>query len=302
MTTVKLQYHIEYAALATVAFLLRALPRSAALLVGAGIGVFGWTIRLRRRVVLANLEQALLNTPEQERLRIAARAARNFGRTVAEFVRFAGRDRQRVQHLVSIAGKDALAEALEEGQGAIVVTGHLGAWALYVTALSAAGIPTALLVGKQNNPKVDQFIHSIPGDSVTFIGRSRSAPRAILKTLKAGNCLVMVADQHGGPRGIVAPFFGRKTSTLSLPGTLVARQRLPLFLMAGHRVERGRHELILRRLEIPESSGDQETDRRAIAALCNQAIGEAILQHPDQYFWYHRRYRPLGDKREPPHD
>lgn len=296
------RYHIEYAAVMAVALTLRALPRWAALLAGAGLGLFGWSVRLRRRLVLANLEQALPDVAQRERVRIAARAARNFGRTVAEFVRFAGRDRNRVGHLVTIEGAEDLSAALEEGRGAILVTGHLGAWALYVTALAAAGIPTALLVGRQNNPKVDQFIHSIPGDKVTFIGRSRSSPRAILKTLKAGHCLVMVADQHGGPRGIVAPFFGRQTSTLSLPGTLVARQRLPLFLMAGHRVEGGRHQLTLKRLELPEATGDAETDRRAIAALCNQNIGDAILEHPDQYFWYHRRYRPLGDKREPPHD
>lgn len=301
-TRVNLQHWLEYGALVATAFVLRAMPRRVALVAGAGIGWLGWTLRVRRELVLANVAQALPDLSQREQVRLAARAARNFGRTVTEFLRFAGRDRRRTAELVAIRGLEELETALAGGRGAIVVTGHLGAWGLYVAALSLTSIPTALLVGRQRNPKVDALILSLPGKHVTLISHGKRAPRELLQNLAAGKAMVMVADQHGGPRGTVAPFFGRETSTLSLPAALVARQDLPLFAMAGHRIAAGRHVLTLRRLNVPPDDGRGErARRRQITTLCNRAIADAVLERPDQYFWYHRRFRSPGDPREPAH-
>jgi KDO2-lipid IV(A) lauroyltransferase len=183
-----------------------------------------------------------------------------------------------------------LRRALAEGKGAIVVTAHLGSWALYVTALAATGIPSALLVGKQHNEKVDAFILSIPGDAVKFISKGRTSPRDVLRSLHENRAVVMVADQHSGPRGEVAPFLGRPASTLPLPGALAARNGTPICLMAGHRVTRGTHVVSITRLE-DVRSGPEEDTRHAVTVACNEALGSAILAHPDQYFWYHRRWR-----------
>ncbi len=291
-TRVNLQHSLEYGALVATAFVLRAMPRRVALVVGAGVGWLGWTLRVRRQIVLANVAQALPDMPQRERVRLAARAARNLGRTVTEFLRFAGRNRRRTRELVTIRGLEELETSLAGGRGAIVVTGHLGAWGLYVAALSLTGVPTALLVGRQRNPKVDALILSLPGEHVTLISHGKRAPRELLQNLAVGRAMVLVADQHGGPQGTVAPFFGRETSTLSLPSALVARQDLPLFAMAGHRIDGGRHELTLRRLVVPPDDGHSEDARqRQITMLCNRAIAADVLEHPDQYFWYHRRFR-----------
>ena len=276
----------EYAGLLAVARVMRALPRPLALGAGGWIGRIGWWLRIRRRLVLANLAQALPEVAAARRRRIAAGAARNFGRTVAEFVRFAGRDRRRVLDFVRIEGLDDLREALAGGRGAIVVTGHLGSWALYVTALAASGLPSALLVGRQHNEKVDRFILDIPGDAVRFISKGRTAPREVLRCLKEGMAVVMVADQDAGPQGIFAPFLGRPASTLSLPGAIASRHGTPLVVLAGHRTATGRHLVSLARLA-PAAGADPE----AVTAACNSALGAAILAHPDQYFWYHRRWR-----------
>lgn len=284
-----LRHTLEYAGLLSLSWLLRALPRRLALDAGAGLGQAGWWLGIRRAVVLTNLRQALPSVSEPERRRVAARAARNFGRTVTELIRFAGRDRRRVGELVAFEGIEELRGALAGGAGAIVVTGHLGAWALYVAALSAAGVPSALLIGRQHNERVDAFIRAIPGDAVTLIPTGPGSTRGCLESLRAGRAVVMVADQHV-VRGEVAPFLGRPAATLSLPGAFAARRGVPLMVMAGHRVERGRHVVRLARVDYAPSPDEAEL-RREITAACNAALGEAILAHPDQYFWYHRRWR-----------
>jgi len=284
------RHHLEYASVLALSGFLRALPRGPALAVGAAIGQLGWWLRIRRRVVLANLAQAFPGLDAAARRRIAGPAARNFGRTVAEFVRFAGSDRSRVGDLVGLDGIESIEAALREGEGAIVVTAHLGAWALYVTALAAAGIPCALLVGRQHNPKVQQFILGIPGDAVHFVPKSKRSPRDILHCLRAGRAVVMVADHRAGRSGIVAPFLGRAGSTLPLPGAICARYGTPIFIMSGRRLQDGRHLVEVRPLTLPPAGGDEEARRAAITGTFNDALGAAIRACPEQYFWYHRRW------------
>ena len=287
------RHHLEYAALAGFAALCRALPRRLALAAGAAIGELGWLLRIRRTLVLANLRQALPGVPGGAARRLGARAARNFGRSVVEIVRVDGRDRRRLDRIVAFAGLETLREAVAAGGGAIVVTPHLGPWGLYVTALSTAGLPAALLAGRQHNPKVDEFILGIPGEVVRMISKGPAAPRDVLRSLHEGRVVMMGADQDAGPRGEVVPFLGRPASTLPLPAALVARHGTPLFALAGHRVAGGRHEVRVWRLGVAAGGAGDER-RGAITALINQAFADAILAHPDQYFWYHRRWRDHG--------
>lgn len=294
----RLRHRLEHAALTAVASVLEVVPRRAALAAGAAVGRLGWWLGIRRRLVLANLAQALPEASRRERRRIAAAAARNFGRTAIEFLRFAGADRERVRDLVSIAGLATLEAALAEGRGAVVVTAHLGAWALYVTALAAAGVPAALLVGVQRNPRVNDLIMSIPGDAVQFISKSKSAPREILKALAANKAIVMVADHYSSDQKVYAPFLGREAFTLPLPGSLVARHALPLLVMAGHRTSDNRHQLEIGRIEIP-AIDDLNARRLEVAVRSNAALGAAVLRHPDQYFWYHDRWKVRRRKAPP---
>jgi KDO2-lipid IV(A) lauroyltransferase len=170
------------------------------------------------------------------------------------------------------------------------VTAHVGAWALYVTALAASGIPSALLVGRQHNPMVQRFILGIPGGAVRFVPKSRGAPREILHCLREGRAIVMVADHRAGRSGVAAPFLGRDAVTLPLPGAIAARYQTPVFVMTGHRLPDGSHQVALAPLTVPGDRTDEEQRPYAVTVACNDALGAAIRACPEQYFWYHRRW------------
>jgi KDO2-lipid IV(A) lauroyltransferase len=284
---------VEITLLRLVALPVRILPRRAALAIGGALGLLAWWTRLRRGLVMANLRRALPAASQAERRQVGRRAARNFGRTCAEFLRFAGRDRERVAELVAFEGLEGLRDVVADGDGALVVTAHLGAWALYVTGLAAAGIPSSLLVGKQRNPHVDQLILGIPGDAVQFISKGKQAPRRILESLRDGKVVVMVADHYSSSQRVWAPFLGHPASTLPLPGALLAKHRRPLFLMSGVRGDAGRHRVAIRRLEVPDHLEGDDL-RLEVAVLCNRELGREILAHPDQYWWYHQRWKVRG--------
>lgn len=286
----RLSHHIQYCFLLAFAKLLCALPRPLALSLGAQIGKLGWALRARRQLALANIARARPEASPAELRRIGARSARNFGRTIAEFIRYGIKDRDLVTELVDIDGLDKLETGLSKGKGAILLTGHLGAWAIYFAAIALRGIPLALLVGKQHNAKVDTFIHKIPGDRVEFIPKGRTAIKTILGKLNDNRAVVMVADQHAGKTGIMSPFLGAETPTLALPGSFAVKYEAPVFTMAGHRLPDGRHSIVIDELKTRPVSTPDEMKIEIVRAY-NEWMGDQIKRHADQYFWYHRRWR-----------
>jgi KDO2-lipid IV(A) lauroyltransferase len=284
------RYGLELVLAKGLALITGAVPRPCALAAGAMLGRIAWWSRIRRSLVLGNLAIAFPELSDPERGAIAAAAARNFGRTLVEFVRFAGKDGRRVGELVEVEGLDAVHEALRSGRGALCVTAHLGSWALYVAAAAKAGIPSALLVGVQRNPRVDAMIRGIPGDAMELIAKGRYSPRKILEALRANKMVVMVADHYSSEQTLFVPFLGRKAFTLPLPGALVARYRPPLFSLTGHRVGLGRHQVTLDPIELPPE-GETDSIRVEVAQRCNDRLGSAIRRYPDQYFWYHDRWK-----------
>lgn len=285
----KFRHWIEYGFALGFCKLLCLLPRAVALELGAALGSLAWLLGIRKNLILQNLQRVFPSLSAAERQRLAFASVRNFGRTVAEYGRLNGNDQNRIGDFVEVEGGEKLQTALQAGRGALVVTGHLGSWALYMGALQEIDISPALLVGRHHNVKFDQLILNIPGRNVQFISKGPTAPRHVLKCLKENRAVVMVADQHSS-MGLASPFLGHPAMTLALPGAIIAKHQVPLFLLDGYRVEGGRHKMVISEIEIPEGLEGDEL-RQAVTDRCNEAIGGTVLRHPEQYFWYHKRWR-----------
>lgn len=286
----RLSHKIQYLALLCLARFICAIPRTWALHLGASVGWFGWTVRMRRGLALSNIANARPEANDAELKRIGKQSAQNFGRTAAEFIRFGIKERDETMKLVKVQNLELLSDALAKGNGAILLTGHFGAWALYFATIATMDVPLSLLVGKQHNPKVDEFIHKIPGDRVELITKGRTAIKVILEKLKAGRAVVMVADQHAGAGGLIVPFLGKNASTLPLPGSFSAKYDIPVFMMSGYRQEDGTHLVTISELQVPECESQNEK-KIAVVKAYNDELGKVVAARPEQYFWYHRRWR-----------
>ncbi len=286
----RLSHKIQYFALLSLARFICVIPREWALNLGSCVGWLGWTSGMRRNLVLSNIANARPQASEAELKKIGKQAAKNFGRTIAEFIRYGIKDRDRLLEVVKVENLQLLSDALAKGNGAILLTGHFGAWAIYFATIAMQDVPLSLLVGKQHNAKVDEFIHKIPGDRVEFITKGRTAIKVILEKLKAGRAVVMVADQHAGAGGIVVPFLGKNASTLPLPGSFSVKYNAPVFMMSGHRNEDGTHTVSISELPVPtcETANEQKV---AVVETYSKELGKVVAERPEQYFWYHRRWR-----------
>ncbi len=270
------------------------MPRKLALFIGACIGQFAWLTGIRRDVILSNLRRVFPQKTEKEIVRLGAKAARNFGRSSTEMIRYNGKDGDRLDELVRLKGNDKIVAALKSGRGCILTTGHFGTWGIYFAALAAEGLPVSLLVGRQRNKRIDAFVHRTSRSRTTLIPKGRSAVKKIITSLDEGRCVIMVADQHAGSGGTLSEFLGKATPMLALPGAFVARNRIPCFNMVGHRGEDGTHLVEIEEIPV-DLDADKEIIKQSVTDAYSAALGNAILEGPEHYFWYHRRWRDSDD-------
>ena len=198
---------------------------------------------------------------------------------------------------VDTEGFDVLDRALAQGQGVIAITGHVGNWELMAATLGLHGYPLTAIATPVKGVALNQEnidlrkrvgVETLPRDGA-------GAAKAILRTLKAGRILGILMDQDTEGRGVMVPFFGRPAYTPVGPAVLSWRTGAPIVSVFIHRGADGRHCFRIRELDLPERHGVEREGReewqRAATACLTRAIEEQIRPRPDQWVWWHQRWR-----------
>lgn len=273
--------------------LVGALPASARDALARFVGWLAYTLGIRRRVALDNLEKALPELSDARRREIARGAYVNMTRVVLESI--AGGERLPpdwdVDTLRTPEAWAALKAHVDSGQGALLVTAHFGNWELLGEMLVRLGVPMNGLVrplkGALNARLVDYRVHKA-GVGLIY---PKGAIAETTGALKRGESVYMLLDQALPAKAAVfVPFFGRLASTT--PALAVAAQRTgkPVFVVMG--VREGRHL----RLHVegpirPPEAGRPHERMVEHTARVTAVLEKYVRQYPEQWMWLHRRWK-----------
>ena len=290
---VTFRHVMEYAVFRVCLGVLRLLPERWALTLGGALGWFaGAVVRVRRDVTDANIARSFPDRDQRWRDRIALASYRNLGREgVASFL-FASESPERViQRTPNPTGAEPLHEAVKNGLGAILLTGHLGNWELAGAAVAARGVPLAAVAVRQANRLFDDDLMRNRARLGISIIRRGDAPLDVIRTLRAGRVAGLVADQNARRGGLFVDFLGTPASTARGPALLALRANVPLFLGSCVALdgEPGRYRCEIEEITC-ERTGNLHEDVRRLTAAHVAALAERVRRDPGQYFWQHRRW------------
>lgn len=291
-TKVRLAHRIEYAAVRLLEALACALPAPAAYGLGRVLGRLALLLGVRAPVARANLARAFPEKSPSEREAILRAAYGQAGMTVVEHLRYSVLAPAELDEAIrSIRGFGNVAEALARGKGAVLVTGHFGAFELGGAAVARAGHPVSFLVRGQSNPLVDDLIaRNRRALGVTVLGHGRGV-REALRALRQGGCVALVADQDAGRDGVFVPFFGVLSSTPPGPAEFCVRTGAPLIVGYLRRLPDGRFDGCFHTPLPPPETGDPAADVLALTAQHTALLESWIRAWPDQWLWTHRRWK-----------
>jgi KDO2-lipid IV(A) lauroyltransferase len=176
-------------------------------------------------------------------------------------------------------------QLFEGGSGAIIVTGHIGNWELAGAYLAMAGVPVTAVVRRQRGA-VDRRFQRIRRAMGLEIVYQEEPARSLVQALRAGRTLTLVADQHAVRGGVPVPFLGRPASTFRGPARLAIACQVPLFFGALLR-DGDDYRVALERVDGEDGCPDDIDLTRSWV----ERLEKLVLQHPHQYFWFHRRWK-----------
>ena len=282
---------IAVAMIDLVSWLLGLVGHRRSVLLGRALGLFVFhVVRVRRRVVEANLAHAFPEKSPEERRRIAIGCYRQLGRVVMETLLMPRLSPDEMAGMVRFQGEEKLRASAGSAGGAIVCIGHLGNWELFGFEAGRRGYKfhaiTKVLKGSFN-----ERLHRTRKKAFGELPPKGSFGAA-LEVLARGEILALIVDQHSpSDRALVVEFLGRPAATSPSPALFALRSGKPVFTAWMTLAEDDRYEI---RVEGPfplPETGTIEERLQAHTQLVAAELERVIRQRPEQWFWVHRRWK-----------
>jgi len=293
VSTRAVTHWVEYALFSVLKWKLRYMPERMALWWGGFLGwVVGQVIGVRRSVVESNLQIAFADQSATWRDEVAAESYAHLGREAVAMLRMAWMTPQQIIDRTTIEGYDAFQEALAQGRGVILATGHLGSWEVGAACLAARGVPVDGVTKGMSNDRFGRELAAIRERLGYRAIDVDDGPRQIARSLREGRMVALLGDQNIRKGGVFVPFFGRPAATARGVALFALKTGAPAFLgVAVHEPGRPhRYRGILERIPV-EATGDLEADVRRITAAHTSALERLVREYPEQYFWQHKRWQ-----------
>jgi len=288
----KIKRDIIYLAVRGAIGFFRVLPRKAALRIGSFLGSLApFLARTEHHLAVEHLTIAFGGEKSTADIRKLARESfRYMALNFVDTIRIRSMTREEILS-VCIPHDAERMNAGREGKGAILLTAHAGCWELLGSWVAASGIPLAVIAKRLYDPRLEkELYHSRTHAGFRVISRGQNT-RETIRSLKKGYYLAALIDQDTKVKGVFVDFFGRPAHTATAPAHLSLRYGAPIIPIFTCRDKDDRHHIYVGEPIIIDHTGDHERDIRELTSRCSRAIEDFIRVHPEQWVWFHRRWK-----------
>ncbi len=249
-------------------------------------------VRLRRNVVIRNLELAFPNLSNKELQVIAYKNYRSIAITFLELFLVSKLTKEQISTHYTIDNLEIINKRKSEGNGLILLTAHFGNWE-FAALGTGIHLKTSInvLVKEQSNPFVTKWMKKVRekfGNKEIPLGIS---VKEIYKSLKNDNIVGVVGDQRGPKDGIRVNFFGQKTSTFAGTASIALKLKAPVLVLFSVRKPNGKYEGIVKEISLEDLQGNTEQKIKEFNQRYMKLLENIIKQYPEQWFWMHNIWK-----------
>lgn len=294
---------VDVAALACAVVLLglmRRLPDRGAELIAHVIVRFLLLVMPRaRRVGMRNLEIVFPEKSVAERAQILKASFHVLARNLVTFAQLPDLTPEEAERRMPYQlGKDISAQLMQvkPGTGFIIASLHAGLFEQLVQIHTLLTEPCAIIARSFDLPLLDAYWHHRRERFGSKVFSRRGGYQQIVRQLGQGKAVAVLFDQNvKANHAMFVDFFGLPAATTKSVAYASIRTGAPIVFTTSVEPERGRNILIA---EVVPSYEDLPTDERAVAIMedLHRRTERVIREHPEQWFWIHRRWktRPPG--------
>ncbi|WP_176736856.1 lysophospholipid acyltransferase family protein [Oligoflexus tunisiensis] len=249
-------------------------------------------LRLRRQLMLQNLERAFGTTRTvAEKETIARAAVFNFVQTLLETL---SSPAYPLAQNIELRGSEHLYAALAKGQGVYVLCFHMGNWEAMAAKVSQEFVPVYAVMKPIGSAGMNRFVEELrTRNGLNWIKRDKKGDgfRGIREVLQRKDIVGFIIDQArpGEPR---LPFFGHPAKTNTSFAAIWRRMPAPIVPVHIHRVSFGRHVVTCEpELTMVHQRGNVSGDILQNSQMFSEVVENIVRQYPEHYFWFHNRWK-----------
>jgi KDO2-lipid IV(A) lauroyltransferase len=261
--------------------------------IGSFLGVLWYDVfRIRRSVVLSNLQLAFPEMQRKDKIRLGRRSVMNLGKNLVEYCYLPFLSRGNFRDVFAMEGTELLDQAEKEGHGALLMTLHMGHGDLAAVSLAYAGY-RVFMVSKFFSLRWlnDLWFGMRRKSGMEFIP-PRNSSFTLLKALKTNALVILPLDQFTGPPiGVRTKFFGHETGTAAGLAIMAERAKSPVIACYSYRADNGKHVLVFKERIDVHFGEDRDADIVEYTQRFNDLLEGFVRKHPDQWMWIHKRWK-----------
>ena len=283
---------VLYRAVVVVAAIARRIPLRIGRLLGRLLGTLAWhVVRRERRKALAHIAMAFPEWTETQRRRTIKAMMQHLGMCLFEIGWLPNLTAENRAETTTVeGGADRMMELIDSGRGVIIFSAHCGNWEWLSYATGTYGRPSTVMQRERaESSEMNRWITELRTKSGfrTIDRGSASSAREMLNAVRRGGILGFVMDQNIRTESVKVPFFGHPALTPIGPARFAIRTES--YYTIGF-IERGPDGMHHVRYTDPVQC-KRDDDPVALTALVTQAIEAQIRRVPEQWVWFHPRWK-----------
>lgn len=253
--------------------------------------IFGFLVYLlipiRKETSRVNIQTSFPEKSESEIDTILVKMYRHFGKIIMDFFRFPFLNRKKLEKIIQISPS---AKTIMDSQTkGIIISAHYGNWELIPHIFALSGLNICSVARPQKEPGFDRFISWIRKSTGGKLISSKASVKDMMNELTQ-NFLLIVGDQRGTRHGVNIDFFGK--SARSPKGFCVfhIKTGVPIYFATLTLNDAGKYNFNMEELTFDGAESDMDEQIKSINQKYHNMLEDIIRQHPEQYFWFHRKW------------
>lgn len=291
---IRFKHRVEYVLLRGLGALVCAVPYRVALWLAWPVAaLMHFVFRFRTAEARRRIRLVLGDETDRRRIRrIAWISWRNVCFNAVELMRMARMDRRWIAR--HMPGLDDTVRGIQQcmgGKGGLLAVPHMGSWDLGGVCCHILGLPLFFIARRQKNPLTDAYLNRLRGVSgvPTVLNDSRVL-HSVIRRLKQGEIMAILPDVRARQEALDLAFLGGRANIGGGMGLFARQAKVPILPLYGVREGWTRHRWTLLPPVYPDLAADKRQDWQRMTQEIMDRFDAVIRQHPEQYFWYNKRW------------
>ncbi len=288
-----------YKSLMLLSRIVRCMPYDLLLFLGRILGNLYYLLIKKERERAVSQMMPALQISEEEARKLVRESFVNLARNVLDILYMPNLNEENLHEYIEIDHLERMQEAIAEGHGVVVLTGHVGTWEWLSAAFTLNGLPVTAIAKPQPNQQYTDLLNDLRATiHVEIFSRGTSELLAAGRALKKGKILGFLADQDAGPGGAFIEFLGKTASTPMGPAVFSNKFHSPVLPAFILRRPDGRHRVVIGEVLRYEDTGDTDRDLYEFTRKMTKILEQVIRENPTQWIWFQKRWNTAPDQQK----